>query len=152
MSNSFMTNIGRSELGMFLDLPGQSDGTNRHISASSVDWWSQIGLGGSGIWFLGFGKVCVSKPKLLFLSRVKQVSCVVGQKAKNHVFDGSQKGVKRLARGLKLCAFCSVFLGLQNPSKIELLQPREPTFFGPSKMAFLENFRFWNLGISTPDF
>ena len=27
------------ELGMFLDLPGQSDGTNRQISARSVDWW-----------------------------------------------------------------------------------------------------------------
>ena len=33
---------------MFLDLPGQSDSTNRQISTSSVDWWHQIGLGGPG--------------------------------------------------------------------------------------------------------
>ena len=37
-----------SELGMFLDLPGRSEDTNRQISASSIDWWSQIGLGGPG--------------------------------------------------------------------------------------------------------
>ena len=33
---------------MFLALPGKSETTNRRISASSVDWCSQIGLGGSG--------------------------------------------------------------------------------------------------------
>ena len=33
---------------MFLDLPGQSDATNRQISARSVDWCPQNGLGGSG--------------------------------------------------------------------------------------------------------
>ena len=29
------------ELGMFLDLPGQSESTNQQISSSSVDWWHQ---------------------------------------------------------------------------------------------------------------
>ena len=33
---------------MFLDLPGHSEGTNRQISPRSVDWCSQIGLGGPG--------------------------------------------------------------------------------------------------------
>ena len=48
MSNSLVTDFGRSELGMFLALPGQSDGINRQHSVRSVDWWCQIGLGGSG--------------------------------------------------------------------------------------------------------
>ena len=30
-------------------IPDRSDGTNQQISLRSVDWWSQIGLGGPGI-------------------------------------------------------------------------------------------------------
>ena len=39
---------------MFLDLPGHSDAINRHISASSVDWWYQTGLGGPGTYLTQF--------------------------------------------------------------------------------------------------
>ena len=46
MSNSDRTKSVDVELDMFLDLSGQSDGTNQQISASSVNWWSQIGLVG----------------------------------------------------------------------------------------------------------
>jgi len=48
MSNSDVVGLDRLELGMFLAFSGQSDGINRHSSLSLVDWWSQIGLGGSG--------------------------------------------------------------------------------------------------------
>ena len=40
------------ELGMFLDLPGQSDTTNRQNLPSSVDWWPQTGLGGPGTYLI----------------------------------------------------------------------------------------------------
>ena len=33
---------------MFLVLPDKSDSTNRQFLVRSVDWWSQIGLGGPG--------------------------------------------------------------------------------------------------------
>ena len=48
MSISDVVGLGGVELGMFLVFPDQSDGTNRQNSVRFVDWWSQIGLGGSG--------------------------------------------------------------------------------------------------------
>ena len=48
MPNSDRPKSVMRELSIFLDLPGQSDGINRHSSVRSVDWWSQIGLGGPG--------------------------------------------------------------------------------------------------------
>ena len=39
---------------MFLDLPGQSDGTNRYISALAIDWWHQIDLRVPGTYLTRF--------------------------------------------------------------------------------------------------
>ena len=36
----------------FLDLPDQSDATNRQISARSIDWWHQTGLGSTGTYLI----------------------------------------------------------------------------------------------------
>ena len=45
------------ELGMFLDIPGQSEASNRQSLVSSVDWWCQIGLGGPGIYLTRLGLI-----------------------------------------------------------------------------------------------
>ena len=36
------------ELGVFLGVLGESEGTKREVRWRSVDWWCQIGLGGPG--------------------------------------------------------------------------------------------------------